>query len=653
MAARTPLTIPSRPKALCRIIDGLLVITVLALIFLPLLMLCCYRLLKGEQALERIHLVGANYRPMSVLRVRGDGLLPAMSELLWVPCGGLALLGGPLQYQGMRYGQYRAWPGVIALEDVLRRMGLGYQDDSTELKRLHASATAYLMGLGRALLCLLLVPRVHPGMRRVSLFGIGIDNLSMPGLISQIAIKAGARVNSNNKFTDKARATAKPEHYAFINTDCLNIAAKDTEYRALLGNCDGVFADGMGVRLACHLTGQGLRDNLNGTDLFPLLCQRLAQEGLGLFLLGGAPGVADAAAKKMQQQYPSLTVSGVHHGFVESDDWPKVIEQINQSGAAVLLVGMGAPLQERWIASFAKQLNVGVALGVGGLFDFYSGRIPRAPQWLRQLGFEWVWRLMQEPARMWRRYLIGNPLFLLRVLAERRRLQQAPKQQPPLPQLGWQAGKVQSHRPHQLRLLCGRIGKRSLDILVSSLALLLLTPLFLLVALAIRLESPGAVLYSQTRAGAGNRPFTMWKFRSMYLDAEARHAALQNNNEMSGGVLFKMRRDPRITLVGRFIRKASIDELPQLWNVLKGDMSLVGPRPALPREVEQYPANARQRLAVKPGITCIWQVSGRSDIPFDTQVELDLEYIHTQSLWADVCLLAKTIPAVLTARGAY
>jgi len=139
----------------------------------------------------------------------------------------------------------------------------------------------------------------------------------------------------------------------------------------------------------------------------------------------------------------------------------------------------------------------------------------------------------------------------------------------------------------------------------------------------------------------------------MYIDAEKRLEALANNNEMAGGVLFKMKRDPRVTWVGKFLRKYSIDELPQLWNVLQGDMSLVGPRPALPTEVEQYDSKHRLRLNIKPGITCIWQVTGRSDIPFEQQVELDRQYSCQQSIITDIRLLFATIPAVLTARGAY
>lgn len=195
--------------------------------------------------------------------------------------------------------------------------------------------------------------------------------------------------------------------------------------------------------------------------------------------------------------------------------------------------------------------------------------------------------------------------------------------------------------------------KRLIDILGAAALLLLLVPFFAGVALAIRLDSPGPVFFKQTRVGRWGMLFPMWKFRSMYIDAEQRRRALMKENEMVGGVTFKMKEDPRITSVGKFIRKASIDELPQLWNVLLGQMSLVGPRPPLPSEVNQYSLDDRRRLEVVPGITCIWQVSGRSEIPFEQQVQLDIEYIESHSIWLDIKLLLMTIPAVLMGRGAY
>jgi exopolysaccharide biosynthesis polyprenyl glycosylphosphotransferase len=195
--------------------------------------------------------------------------------------------------------------------------------------------------------------------------------------------------------------------------------------------------------------------------------------------------------------------------------------------------------------------------------------------------------------------------------------------------------------------------KRLFDIVAAAILLVLLLPVFTGVALLIRLESPGPVLFRQTRVGRWGQLFTMWKFRSMYIDAEERKAALMAQNEMAGGVIFKMKDDPRVTRVGRFIRKTSIDELPQLWNVLVGDMSLVGPRPPVPSEVDQYSLSDRRRLEVIPGITCIWQISGRSEIPFDQQVELDVQYIESQSLATDIKILLKTVPALLLGTGAY
>ncbi|WP_317453099.1 sugar transferase [Turicibacter sp. GALT-G1] len=189
--------------------------------------------------------------------------------------------------------------------------------------------------------------------------------------------------------------------------------------------------------------------------------------------------------------------------------------------------------------------------------------------------------------------------------------------------------------------------KRLMDIVGASVGLLLASPIMLIVAILIKLEDPkGPIFFSQVRNGAYPKTFKMYKFRSMYIDAEERLQELMHLNEQSGPA-FKMKHDPRITKIGKFIRKTSLDELPQLFNVLKGEMSLVGPRPAIPREVEQYTAYQKQRLFVKPGLTCIWQVSGRNNIGFEEWVELDIEYIKTRNLWLDIKLILLTIPAIL------
>lgn len=196
----------------------------------------------------------------------------------------------------------------------------------------------------------------------------------------------------------------------------------------------------------------------------------------------------------------------------------------------------------------------------------------------------------------------------------------------------------------------GLLFKRALDIIVSCVVLVLLSPIFTLAVLGIKLASPGPVFFRQVRCGKNGRRFNVLKFRTMLADADGRKESLMHLNEMSGPV-FKSKNDPRVTPSGRFLRKYSIDELPQFINVLMGDMSIVGPRPPLPSEVEQYELSQRRRLSVKPGITCLWQVNGRNRIGFADWVRLDLEYIDKWSFWLDVKIILKTVPAVLRGTG--
>jgi lipopolysaccharide/colanic/teichoic acid biosynthesis glycosyltransferase len=202
--------------------------------------------------------------------------------------------------------------------------------------------------------------------------------------------------------------------------------------------------------------------------------------------------------------------------------------------------------------------------------------------------------------------------------------------------------------------------KRVIDIVVSIIALIVFSPVLLVLGALVKLDG-GPILFRQTRVGLNGREFKMLKFRSMVVDAEARLQHLLAKNEKASGVTFKMKNDPRVTRIGRFIRKSSLDELPQFWNVLRGDMSLVGPRPPTPREVALYSPADRRRLTVKPGITCIWQVGerkggffeigDRNSIDFPEQVSLDVLYIESQSVWKDIWLLTKTVPAILFGKG--
>ena len=193
--------------------------------------------------------------------------------------------------------------------------------------------------------------------------------------------------------------------------------------------------------------------------------------------------------------------------------------------------------------------------------------------------------------------------------------------------------------------------KRAADVTLAVAALVALAPLLLAVAVAIKVSSPGPVFFKQVRVGLRGRLFHMYKFRSMVIDAEQRLAALMDKNEQTGPT-FKMAHDPRVTRIGRFIRAYSIDELPQLLNIVKGDMAIVGPRPPVPREVAQYLPWQRRRLSVVPGLTCLWQVQGRNNIGFDEWMMLDLQYVDQWSFAKDVALIGKTVPVVVTGKGA-
>ncbi|MDG6080291.1 WecB/TagA/CpsF family glycosyltransferase [Erythrobacter litoralis] len=413
----------------------------------------------------------------------------------------------------------------------------------------------------------------------------------------------------------------------FVNAHCINTMNDDADYRRVLEKSDMLLPDGIGIDIAARAFKQEKPDNLNGTDLFPLLCDRAAVEGAGIFLLGGSPGAAEGTAAWARENWPSLRVRGTQHGFFDPADEEAIIERINNSGAAMLFVGMGVPLQEKWIARNRHRLTVPVALGVGGLFDYYSGRIPRAPAAVRAMRSEWIWRLAMEPRRMADRYIAGNARFLGRVAKEAVQVRGFAK-------------------------TCDDAAKRALDIVAATLAIIGLLPIFLATALAIRLEDKGPVFFKQMRIGVNGRPFGMLKFRSMFTDAEKRRAELLAQSDRKG-TCFKMQDDPRITKTGKLIRRYSIDELPQLINVLRGDMSLVGPRPALATEVREYAGRQMERLRGKPGITCSWQVKGRASIPFHRQAIMDRAYLRKRNFITDLRLLAATIPAVVTARGAY
>ena len=535
-------------------------------------------------------------------------------------------------------------PGLFSAYSLRKKLNLAYESE-TEIDRDYVHQSSASSGLT------LTIRSVLSGLFASNSNYVSPDNFKLLGL----TLRNTEMDEALDWVFQRARGD-RPATMSFVNADCLNLAFIHADYREILQQSDRVLPDGIGIHVACRMKKLRLRANLNGTDMFPRLCQRAAENGTSIYLLGARPEIAQAAAEAMVARYPGLVIAGTHHGYFNEEQSSDIISDINNSGADILCVAMGAPHQERWLARHAGELNPPLRMGVGGLFDYYSGRVRRAPQWVREIGMEWVWRIAMEPRRLWKRYVVGNPLFLYRAY----RYNDPDLLTPEIVQSALErnrAGrKVSAAAKRIFRRVFYATGaaiKRTMDFMAAAVAILLLSPFLLLLCLAIKLESPGGIFFNQTRIGAGGEPFKMWKFRSMYQDAEARKAALMAQNEMQGGVIFKMKDDPRITRIGKFIRRASIDELPQLWNVLIGDMSLVGPRPPVPSEVAEYTLSDRRRLHVKPGITCIWQVSGRSTIPFDQQVELDVDYMHTQSVWTDIKLLLKTLPAVFKGTGAY
>jgi exopolysaccharide biosynthesis WecB/TagA/CpsF family protein len=413
---------------------------------------------------------------------------------------------------------------------------------------------------------------------------------------------------------------------AFLNAHCINVSAKDTTYRWALKRATALLPDGSGLQLAARLNGSKFVENLNGTDLFLHIMQKAVNCGHKVFLLGSQPGVAEKAAMKAQGNVAGLEIAGTHHGFFKPHEESKIIDTINASGADVVLVALGVPRQDVWIARNRHRLTARVVFGVGAQFDFWAGRVSRAPILLRKSGMEWVWRLAIEPRRMFKRYVLGNPAFVLR--------------------------SVKARLSQGFRISWDNAVRRMLDLVLSGGALVALAPVIGLVGLAIKLESTGPVFFTQTRMGKNGVPFKIYKFRSMFADAEARRAAILHTSQRKG-VCFKSKNDPRVTRVGRLLRRFSLDELPQILNVFKGEMAIVGPRPALLQEVAAYPEKALGRLDVKPGITGLWQVSGRAEISFARMINMDLAYAKSRSIFSDIALIALTFRAVLTGRGAY
>jgi N-acetylglucosaminyldiphosphoundecaprenol N-acetyl-beta-D-mannosaminyltransferase len=305
-------------------------------------------------------------------------------------------------------GLVRFWirPGIVSAYRLRKGIGVAYK---TEYQLDHEFYYRQSLGgdiglLARSIPGTILGKHgIADAAPTLTFFGIDIANTSMNEAIDWIIGRT--RMESHSQI-------------CFVNPDCLNIAYTHSDYLKVLLRSELVLPDGIGIHLAGRIKGTPMAENVNGTDLFPRLCARAAAEHIPLYLLGARPSVAMAAATAMQAKCPGLQIAGTHHGYFDPNDTAAVLHEINSSGAKILLAAMGAPRQDLWLAEHREQLLTPVLIGVGGLFDFYSGAVPRAPMWMREIGMEWTWRLLQEPGRMWRRYLVGNPLFLYRVWKE-------------------------------------------------------------------------------------------------------------------------------------------------------------------------------------------------------------------------------------------
>jgi len=404
-------------KVLPRSFDIILSLALIGILSPALLIRAIVAKAKAGKVFVTLQLIGRFRAPFSCFRFAGDTIGSGLAVLFNILRGDMAFAGPrPMTEeevlrlspaQGIRF---TLRPGLFSPHGLRRKIGIAYDSETaSDIDFYYSETVQGNAGLiARSLIGGLLAGgSLRPTPPVLHFFGINITNTTMDEAVGWMVERVKDKV---------------PAFVAFVNPDCLNIAYQNDKYRQVLSHlATRVLPDGIGINLGCRLLGVSLMANVNGTDLFPRLCEKAATEGVSLFLLGAKPGVAEAVSDNMRKRFPSLSIAGVRDGYFKPEETGQVLDEINSSNADILLVAFGAPKQELWLAEHHHKLTACVCLGVGGLFDFYSGRLPRAPVWMREIGMEWTWRLLQEPGRMWRRYLIGNPLFLYRVWLQQRR----------------------------------------------------------------------------------------------------------------------------------------------------------------------------------------------------------------------------------------
>ena len=399
-----------------RLFDLVVALAILLVCSPLLLARALLSLLQARRVFDRDERIGRLRCPFWLLRFAGNGPLRGLAIWVNVLRGDLAVVGprplSPDEAMAVPVSdrvRFAVRPGLVSPFGLRSRIGIAHLTESTlDREFVYGQSLKGDLGLAaRSMVTGVLgggSGAARPAPAVLNFFGVPVVNTTMAEAVDWVIAAA-----------DPTGPRAPPRQMAFVNPDCLNIAWTQLDYRRVLCAAQRVLPDGIGIHIGCRMRGEMLRENVNGTDLFPLLCEAAAGAGRSLYLLGARPGVAAAVAATMRRRFPSLVIAGTRDGYFDDAEEPAIIEAINASGADILLVAFGAPRQDLWIAGHLGRLRVQVAFGVGGLFDFYSERIRRAPVWMRELGLEWVFRLLQEPGRMWRRYVVGNPLFLFRV----------------------------------------------------------------------------------------------------------------------------------------------------------------------------------------------------------------------------------------------
>jgi N-acetylglucosaminyldiphosphoundecaprenol N-acetyl-beta-D-mannosaminyltransferase len=361
--------------------------------------------LAGDTQARRHELVFADTTPGRLFKALGARHWPVLLDVLagrmsWVGPRSLAGLPAWVAQSGVR-------PGVVSLWSLRRRTAVDFiSEQDSDYEYLGVRGLCHDAGL--LLRSLLLMPLRSSGGKardgRVRICDVAFDNVNMAEAIARI----GEMLDGDTT-----------HQVSFVNPACVNIAAVDRGYRRALARASFVLPDGIGTKIGADMLATPIKQNVNGTDLFPRLCEVLAQRRAKIFLLGGGPGVPEAVAARVTQQWPGTQVVGCRHGFYTAAEEGEVVAEVRNSGADIVFIARGVPMQDIFIDRYLSMFGVRVVMGVGGLFDFVAGRIDRAPRWMRDSGLEWMYRLMQEPTRMWRRYLVGNFTFLARVALQR------------------------------------------------------------------------------------------------------------------------------------------------------------------------------------------------------------------------------------------